>query len=104
MKTGLTTLAEDAQDREDNTNQKTIGIVQRSLNSLIKLVNDLLDMDRLEAGLLPLDISLINFRQCAEHAAESVRYYAEQHTVSGNLRSSDAEVEADPARLEQVLV
>jgi len=104
MNTVLSTLTEGADERHDDADQRRLGIVQRSVNSLIKLVNDLLDIDRLESGFLPLDIEQTNVRDCLDRAVESIRYYAEQHDVKLDISIVDAELDADPKRLEQVLI
>ena len=104
MNTVLSTLAEGADDRKDDGDQRRIGIVQRSVDRLIKLVNDLLDMDRLEAGLLPIDVAGMDFKHSLDRSVEAVRYFAQQHGVEIVQNVVDVELEADSRRLEQVLV
>lgn len=105
MKTVLSGLIDDAEERNDESEQRRIGIVQRSVDRLINLVNDLLDMDRLEAGSLPLDIEKVNLKAIVARSVEAVRFFAEQHDVGiiteGNL---DVELEADARRLEQIII
>jgi signal transduction histidine kinase len=104
MTTVLSTLTENAEERHDEADQKRLGIVQRSVDSLIKLVNDLLDIDRLESGHLPLEIEHINVRECMDRAVDSVRYYAQQHEVKLVVTATDVALDADARRLEQVMV
>jgi signal transduction histidine kinase len=104
MTTVLSTLTENAEERHDEADLKRLGIVKRSVDNLIKLVNDLLDIDRLESGHLPLEIEHIKLRECIDRAVDSVRFYAQQHEVKLVVSVIDVELDADARRLEQVVV
>jgi signal transduction histidine kinase len=78
MRTVSATLAEGADLRQDKDDRQRIGVIERSLDRMINLVNDLLDMDRIESGMLSLDFSAANFKEILESAIESVRPFAER--------------------------
>jgi signal transduction histidine kinase len=104
MRTVSTTLAEGADVRQDEEDRQRISVLERSLDRMINLVNDLLDMDKIEAGLLKLDFSILNFKQILESSLESVRHLAQRREIKIDADIRDAEVEVDRQRMEQVII
>lgn len=104
MRTLSTTLAEGAADRKDEDDCQRIRVVQRNLDRMINLVNDLLSMDKIEAGLLTLDISLVHFHDVLESSLESIRHLAEQRELAISADNFDVQAEIDQKRIGQVLV
>jgi signal transduction histidine kinase len=68
------------------------------------LINDLLDMDRLEAGMLVLNKSNISLSTSFDQAIHSVKPIADKRDVEIVVVPSDVTVLADPDRVIQVLV
>src|ERR1700733_7937646 len=104
MRTVSTTLAEGADVRHDEEDRQRISVLERSLDRMINLVNDLLDMDKIEAGLLQLDFSLSNFTDVLESSIESVRHLADRRQIKIAAGNVDVEIEVDRKRIEQVIV
>lgn len=79
-------------------------IAERNSLRLIGLINDILDLERLETGRLEMHPEEVGLREVAERSIESVRPMADQAGIALVPPASDARVLADPDRLVQVLV
>ena len=81
-----------------------LGIIERNADRLLRLIDDLLMLNRLEAGGLPLELSQVSLPGIA---AEAVRTAAPVAAKSGVTLHLDADegplVRADSRRLAQVL-
>jgi len=85
--------------------QRMLQIAQDNATRLNELINDLLDVEKLEAGKLPLQCSAQPIRPLLEAALEANRPYAQRFHVSLRLQQpcANPEVNVDPRRLQQVL-
>lgn len=81
-----------------------IEIAERNINRLMLIVNDLLDIEKLEAGQMQMSFSDISLAPLLETAVESVERVAEKEQVSIETASTEAMIFADGDRLVQVLV
>lgn len=83
-----------------------LDIAKRNGEHLGHMINDLLDIEKLEAGKMTLNCETLDVMAQIEAALEKNQSYAEQHKVSCNITSRvDAvQVYADPHRLQQVLL
>ena len=96
--------------RQMKTNDPIIeqagNIIDRQVGVLVRLVDDLLDIGRITKGKLRLTKEQVELRGVVNHAAETVRPFmdARKHDFSVSLPIKPIWVEADPARLEQVVV
>jgi signal transduction histidine kinase len=78
-------------------------IAMRSINRLILLINDLLDMEKMEAGKLEMTFQQTALDPVVQRTIEAVKNFAEQHEVDlRNEAPVDLEVFADGDRLVQV--
>src|SRR5262249_32851339 len=68
------------------------------------LINDILDLERLESGKMEMHFTDIPLSSVFERSIESVRAFAEQQEVSLDIFKSTAIVHGDGDRLVQVLV
>ncbi|MDP8924746.1 MAG: PAS domain S-box protein [Chloroflexota bacterium] len=78
-----------------------VEVVSRQVQKLAHLVDQLLDISRLDSGKLRLERQQTDLRHLAETAAEAARVRTSLHSIS--VRGAAVEVLADPLRLEQVL-
>lgn len=80
-------------------------IASRNSQQLTRLINDLLDMEKLAADKMWFDLQTQALMPLVEHAIESARPYAQQYGVVLALveRADTARVRVDGGRLQQVL-
>ena len=81
-------------------------IVQRQVEQLRHLVDDLLEVSRITSGRMQLKLERLDLNQVVERAVETVRPLIDQrkHVLSVVPSSRPAWVSADASRLEQVVV
>ncbi|MFH1028264.1 MAG: ATP-binding protein, partial [Pseudomonadota bacterium] len=81
-------------------------ILEQSSRSLMEMVNDILDMSKIEAGRLELETVPFNLRQLAVSLEEQYRPLAEQKDLAFQVLMTDELSEwvlGDPVRLRQIL-
>jgi PAS domain S-box-containing protein len=80
-------------------------IVDRNARAQAKLIEDLLDMNRLMTGNVQLELELVDLAVLAESAVQTLRPAADAKTVRLSLQTADARglVSGDSRRLQQVL-
>ncbi len=83
---------------------KQVDVAEKSSSRLISLINDLLDIEKLEAGKMQMDPSDIELAPVIQSGVEAVEEFAHQRKVSIDVKPTDARLHADGDRLVQVLV
>lgn len=85
---------------------RQLEMVRRSGRQLLKLVNDMLDLARIESGKVGLEITRTDACAAARAAAESIRPMANEKSLDVQLVVPDGEVlvETDEDRLGQMLL
>jgi signal transduction histidine kinase len=80
-------------------------IAQNNCGRLVRLVNDVLDIEKIEAGRMEWDFQVLELRPLLEQALAAIRPYGEPLGVRFALRGPDRDVRVrvDPDRLLQVL-
>jgi signal transduction histidine kinase len=81
-----------------------VELAERSSTRLINLINDLLDVEKMEAGKLEMHIVDADSLDIIYRAVEAVGSFAEEHQIQFNLPKAGHPIAADPERLIQVLV
>jgi signal transduction histidine kinase len=84
--------------------QNQIEMAERSAVRLIKLINDLLDVEKLDATSLQLKIENCSLNQIIRAAIDSTAAYAQSKEILIALDTADISLPADAERLTQVLV
>ena len=81
-----------------------LDIIERNADRLHRLIGDLLMLDRVEAGALPLDLEDVSIPELTAEAVKSASAGAAKQGVTIVVRSGDGPpVQADARRLTQVL-
>ena len=85
--------------------EKFLGIARRNISRLSRLVNDLLDVAKLEAGKIDLRPVPFQVKDLVHHVVETVRGWANERGINLEEKYPQQEVdlEADPDRLIQVV-
>jgi PAS domain S-box-containing protein len=84
---------------------RLLTIAHTNSQRLARLLNDILDIEKLESGHVVFNLSKVAVRALVEHAIEDNRGFAESYGVSVRLDTGpvDLDVNADPDRLSQVI-
>jgi PAS domain S-box-containing protein len=103
MRSALGLLAGGQVGRLPERGHRLLDIAVRNSDRLIRMINDMLDLERLDSGHMPMtSVSCIAGELMAE-AADSVRSMADQASVVLDVVPNDILLWADPDRLLQVL-
>jgi PAS domain S-box-containing protein len=81
-----------------------VPMAERNLTRLIGLINDLLDIEKLESGSMPLNITPVPIKQLMEDAADSLRDLASKKALEFKIEAGDEVASADRDRILQVLI
>ena len=83
-----------------------VGVIDRQVENLTRLIDDLLDVSRIRTGKLRMRPRRVDASEVVRHALEAVRPFVEskRHALGAEVEPGPAWVEADPTRLEQVFV
>jgi signal transduction histidine kinase len=82
-----------------------LGHIERSGKHLLGLINDILDLSKVEAGRMELQIERVLLGDLIEGCAATMRVVASSKHIylESRCEPPDAAIQADPARLKQVL-
>lgn len=91
---------------DDPKIQKELSIMQKNSNRLLSLINQLLDISRLESGSLSLSVSKSNIISLTRGVTMSFQSLAEmrQITLSTNIEAEFQEAWIDPEKVETILI
>lgn len=110
MRTPLTAIRSFAEILRDGPQdaaraERFIAIIHAEAERLTRLLDDILDLSRLEAGIAPLTTEEVDAAAVAREAVAAMEGFAERHGVRIALEASTPlPVRADADRLKQVLV
>jgi signal transduction histidine kinase len=93
-------------EKLEDRNHENLLVAQRNSLRLLKLINDLLDLTRMEQGDNVLSKKTIKLQGYLEEIIDSVRHLATAKGVTLGIEPSNEPIylEADPARLEKVVL
>src|SRR5690606_28347136 len=84
--------------------REMISIAHRNSERLVRIINDILDIDKIDAGNLTLHVSAVDARMILDQAVESNAPYGEKHSVRFRVVDvPEVKIEVDPDRLAQVM-
>lgn len=69
---------------DDNKRKYTMGIIMQCCDNMSKIINNLLDFSKLEAGKFEICEKPFNFRSCVEHAMDTSRGIANEKEIRFN--------------------
>jgi signal transduction histidine kinase/CheY-like chemotaxis protein len=101
---GMTELALDSD--LDPTRREYLGLVKSSAESLLTVINDILDVSKIEAGKLDIDQAEFNLRDCLGETLKTLALRAHQKDLELALRVQPEVPDnllGDPTRLRQIL-
>ena len=86
--------------------RERIGKIEVETGHLVQMVNELLDLSRIESGASLGMFEIVDLGRLAEHTAERLRLFAERQgaAIAVDVAPDVAPVRGDPERLGQVLV
>jgi len=87
--------------------KENVNIIRESAHSLLTIVNDILDLSKIEAGKLSVEISECSLGRLLSSVESVMRPQAEQKGLEFQVRASDAapgRIWTDPVRLRQCLI
>jgi len=93
-----------AQRVTDEKHKMFLQKTQLQVSKLTSLVNDLLDVSKIEAGKLYFAQEDFNIRTVVESAIELIAHANSRHTITLDSSVSDCIVKGDPHRIEQVVI
>jgi PAS domain S-box-containing protein len=96
-------LSMDAKSRMNEKSANLLRIALTNCDRLMTLINDTLDLDRLQSGLEPLAFQPVHLAQIVVQAIDGMRPVADAAGVQLVHDNTEAEIAANPARLLQVL-
>ena len=83
---------------------KKVASAERNVERLLRLVNDLLDIEKLESGTVELNTEEVELSTVLERSIEAVRSFAESGSVTLESTVPITKVHVDAERVVQVLV
>jgi two-component system, sensor histidine kinase len=105
---GILGMADLLTDTELSTEQaRFVGTIKSSADGLLTIINDILDLSKIEAGKLDLNPVAIELRRCIQPLIDMLGHRAAEKDVALSIEVSPAvptHVVLDPIRLQQVLV
>jgi signal transduction histidine kinase len=89
----------------DETNKNYVGIIRRAGKVLLNLINDILDLSKIEAGRLDLEKINFDFGELVRKTAEMMMPAAQEKklTLICSIGEGIPEINGDPYRLRQIL-
>jgi signal transduction histidine kinase/DNA-binding response OmpR family regulator len=90
-------------DGSDERAGRARGVIERQSLHLTRMVDDLLEVSRVTAGRITLVHGLVNLRELVDRAVDAVRSSGRVEGHRLHVSGPDAMVEADDARMEQVI-
>ncbi len=92
---------------KDPDNRNCVLVMKRNGQHLLSLINDILDLSRIEAGKLEIDVERVSLAQLVSELQSLMHVRADEKNLEFHAEFSSRvpeEIETDPTRLRQVLI
>ncbi len=100
---GKTLLRRDI-ELSDEARQNFVQTIVREGERLARLVDDMLDLSRIESGSFKLDVKPVDAREAVERVVKHLKQMTNQHRLVMEFKDGYSQVLADSDKLEQVLI
>ncbi len=97
------TLARPDAQWDSETARQSLEIIEEEADRLESLINNLLDVSRIQAGGLRLDLADVNLNKLVRKVADAYRTQTERHTIEVDIPVALPAIWADQERVRQVL-
>ena len=86
--------------------KKQLGMVQNSARHLLSLINDVLDISKIEAGQLKIHLQKFNLRDLINKVVETNKPSADKKnlTITVTIEDNVSEITSDSMRVQQILI
>ncbi|MBD0343858.1 MAG: PAS domain S-box protein [Coleofasciculus sp. Co-bin14] len=99
----LNLLSSGLVNTQSEKGRRVIEIAAESAERLVRLVNDILELERLESGKISLSKQICNAAELIRQATEMIQVMANRSGITLSVSPQDIQIEADPDRIIQVL-
>jgi PAS domain S-box-containing protein len=97
-------LTEEIQGTLNEEQKRFVGHVLQDARHLLELINEVLDISKIESGTLELQCALFAFKDCLEEVLASIRQQAESKGIHmENMNTFSGEIYADRLRVKEIL-
>lgn len=103
IRTALGLLAQDNLEIPNTKRQRMVEIAFSNTNRLVRLVNDILDVERIKLGKITLNKTRCDLAQMMSQAADEMQAMAENYNICLSVFAVSTELWADPDRIIQTL-
>ncbi len=97
-------MAKAMRSKDNSVNLKDLELIDRELNRLTRIIDDILDSSRFETGKLYLRLEQVDLMKLIKTLLKKVRVVAKDHTIVITQSNDKFYVIADQERIEQVLL
>lgn len=105
---GFTQLLQmNAESKLTNTEKKNLGTISSAGKHLLELINEVLDLSKIESGDIKLSFETVDMISIVEDVLSLSKPHADEATISlvySKVPSEKSSVKADPVRLKQVIM
>jgi PAS domain S-box-containing protein len=96
-------LASGLLSADSERGQRLLKIAVDSTDRLVRLINDILDIERIESGKVTMAKAVCNIAELVDEAVRGVQAIAEQANITLSVSVIPAQIWADPDRIIQIL-
>jgi len=91
-------------DRMDEREARNLANIQISSSNLLNLINDILDLSRIEAGRIEVNVQSVDVRTLAGECADALESIVQEGVVLRRDLEDIGKIQSDPDRLRQVVM